>query len=113
MSTSINYKYYIDSDYEPHYVNGVYGGVNISGELVANFYFERLPIPYEEQIEMDDDFNVKDLKVVEPDEFKVRRAVKTGIVMDLVRAKELYNWLGDILSDEGVLDDDIDDHGAL
>lgn len=43
MSTSINYKYYIDSDYEPHYVNGVYGGVNISGELVANFYFERLP----------------------------------------------------------------------
>ena len=61
MSTSINYKYYIDSDYEPHYVNGVYGGVNISGELVANFYFERLPIPYEEQIEMDDDFNVKDL----------------------------------------------------
>ena len=33
---------------------------------------------------MDDDFNVKDLKVVEHDEFKVRRAVKTGIVMEKI-----------------------------
>lgn len=105
MSKAINYKYYIDSDYEPHYVNGVYGGINTSDELVANFYFERMPIPYEEKIELDDENRIKGLKVVEPNEFKVRRAIKTGVVMDLEHAKDFYNWLGDILREEGVLND--------
>lgn len=89
----LNFKYKFNADYNPHYVNGAYGGVNPAGELVVNFYFERTPVPYEEQVRIEDGETIK----VNPEnhEENLIRFVPTGVVMNLESAKSIHAWLGE------------------
>lgn len=104
----LNFKYYIDYEYEPKYVNGVYGGINPQGEIIANFYLERVPIPYEEEVALNDELVVEgDPVIVEPDDFKIRRAIQTGIIMSKDNALVFYHWLKNVLKDAGVEDDSL------
>ena len=38
-------KYIFKDDFNPVYVNGAQGGINMQGEIVVNFYLERNALP--------------------------------------------------------------------
>ena len=42
---TVRFKYVFAKDYNPTYANGVYGGRNSRGEIVINFFSERMPLP--------------------------------------------------------------------
>ncbi len=92
MEQNISFKYKFQENYNPVYTNGVYGGFNASGDLVANFFFERSPIPREEV------FDIYSGKPIEPDISDVPipsiiRSIQTGIVINLDTAKVIRDWL--------------------
>lgn len=93
----VNFKYVFDDNYNPVYVNGAYGGISPMGEIVANFYFERKPIPYESTYKINKNGEVLDEEVVKPanhDENYVR-FVSTGVILNLDSAKAIHKWLGE------------------
>lgn len=93
----INFKYKFTEDYNPEYINGAYGGVSPRGEIIVNFYFERTPIPYEENYNINKDGDIVGLSKTHPKDHaaNIIRYVPTGIVMNLESAKSVYQWLGE------------------
>ena len=104
----IKFKYVFSDDYEPDYINGAFGGVIPSGELVINFFADRPSIPYEEQFSINDDGTLGDgSEVTAPEEFKMRRSVKSGVIMSRDTAEGIYWWLKGQLTEMGVDEDDL------
>ncbi|MEI7824375.1 MAG: hypothetical protein WCI01_03680 [Chlorobiaceae bacterium] len=97
MAKKIRFKYKFSEDYNPVYVNGVYGGVGTAGELIANFYLERTPIQKEEIRDILPDNSLGDVLQDEQHEtsLQIIRFVPAGIIMNLDVAKSVYNWLGE------------------
>lgn len=97
----INFIYKFPEDYNPKYVNGAYGGVSPSGEIVANFYLERIPIPNKVEQEVKENGSLGAEIRTEPESHKrnLIRFVETGVVFDLRHAKEFYLWLGTKISE--------------
>jgi len=81
-------KYIFNDDYNPVYTNGAYGGVTASGEIVANFYFERHALPKKEML-------YSDKQECVPEDLKnsAVRVVQTGIILSVESAKQLADWL--------------------
>lgn len=46
-------KYIFKDDYNPIYATGAFGGVNPSGDIIANFYLERHALPKEMTYDLD------------------------------------------------------------
>ena len=92
----INFIYKFSEDYNPKYVNGAYGGVSPTGEIVANFYLERMPIPKKVEQEVTKDGKLGDEIRTEPESHghNMIRFVETGVVFNLRHAKEFHAWLG-------------------
>lgn len=92
-------KYKFDQNYNPQYANGAYGGMFETGEVVINFYTERLPIPNEQVINLDDP--TLQPKTVSPENYNESRVrfVHSGVIMTYPHAKELHRWLGEHLKD--------------
>jgi len=85
---SFKIKYIFRNDYNPIYINGAYGGVTPSGEIVANFFFERHPLPNSETWTQDtNELNPKDLA------YSSVRVVESGIIISPQTAKDLAKWL--------------------
>lgn len=93
----ITYKYKFADNYNPVYVNGAYGGVSAQGEIVANFFLERLPLPNsvthkvsENNIVgevIDEKNNPQDLNK------SLIRFVQSGIIVNVETARQIRNWL--------------------
>lgn len=118
--TKIKYKYKFPDDYNPKYVNGVYGGITPKGEIWANFFLERTGIPItqthevkKEHIEGKEIMRVgKEIREeIEPKDFDTQfiRFLQTGVIMNYQTAKAVHEWLdrhiktleqGDSLSQE-------------
>lgn len=95
QDVKLQVKYKFEDKYNPIYVNGAFGGVNSQGEIVMNFYFERMPIPYSEEFNVSDSGEVMGSTVVEPSTpVAAIRYIESGIVMDLQHAKQFHAWLG-------------------
>ena len=95
---AITFKYIFKYDYNPVYVNGAHGGVSPRGEIVANFYLERQPLPNEITHAINPDGSIAaDVVAVDPEhlESTIIRYVSNGVVLNLQNAKALHNWLGD------------------
>jgi hypothetical protein len=95
---AITFKYIFKYDYNPVYVNGAHGGVSPRGEIVANFYLERQPLPNEITHAINSDGSISaDVVGVEPEnlESTIIRYVSNGVVLNLQNAKALHSWLGD------------------
>ncbi len=106
----VRFKYYFDSDYDPEYVNGAYGGQTPNGELVIHFYMDRFPIPYEVTQGLTEDGLLDEENIrVKPDldEAKIRRKVKTGVLMSRDTAINIYHWLELRLKEMGVEEDEL------
>ena len=93
---NITFKYKYPEDYNPLYVNGAYGGINVQGEIVANFYFERIPMPKTITHELKSDGNLGEILSTGPEDLSksVVRYVQSGIVINLEVAKQIHTWLG-------------------
>jgi len=93
----IKFKYIFDKNYNPVYCNGAYGGVNVQGEIVANFYLERIPIPNNVVHEINDDGNLSGIVSSDPNDLdKVMvRYITNGIVLNEDSARAIYEWLGE------------------
>lgn len=92
----IKFKYVFPKDYNPVYCNGAYGGISTSGEIVANFFLERMPIPNSIMNSVNEDGSLSGEVAVEPEDLKetVIRYISTGIVLSEASAKSIYEWLG-------------------
>ena len=94
---SITFKYKFDDLYQPQYANGCVGGINFKGEILLNFYTERMPIPNSETYKLNEDGTIGDKITSNPDQRIVVRTISSGVVMTKEQAKEFYEWLGKIL----------------
>lgn len=94
---TITFKYKFNDDYAPIYANGAYGGINPKGEVVINFFTERLPIPNSEKCEIRSDGTLGFPIEYDPEVMPILRTVSCGIILTKENAKEIYNWLGTVL----------------
>jgi hypothetical protein len=95
---AITFKYIFKYDYNPVYVNGAHGGVSPRGEIVANFYLERQPLPNEISHAINPDGSIgTDVVAVDPENLNttIVRFVSSGVVLNYQNAKALHSWLGD------------------
>jgi len=93
----ITFKYIFKDDYNPTYINGAFGGINPQGEIVANFYLERIALPNSTTQIVEENGSLGDIVQKDPkdlDESCVR-FIQYGIIMNLDTAKQLKKWLED------------------
>ena len=99
---AITFKYIFKYDYNPVYVNGAHGGISPRGEIVANFYLERQPLPNEisHPINPDGSIGADAIEVV-PENLNsiIVRYVSSGVVLNYQNAKVLHGWLGDKIAE--------------
>jgi hypothetical protein len=93
------FKYIFTYDYNPLYINGAHGGITPRGELVVNFYQERMPLPNAVTHELNPNGTIGRETAVEPDDLSrsLVRYVSTGVVVNQQTARELHFWLGEKL----------------
>ena len=96
---SLKFKYIFSEDYNPIYVNGAHGGINPQGEIVANFYLERLALPDSQTQEINPNGRLGNVIGSEPTDLNRSfvRFVKNGVIMNLQTAKSIYAWLGNLI----------------
>jgi hypothetical protein len=99
--SSFTFKYIFTYDYNPVYVNGAHGGISPRGELIANFYLERQPLPNEMTHAITDSGAIGELKAVDPENLNTSlvRYVPCGIVLNYANASNLHQWLGQKISE--------------
>lgn len=92
---TINFHYVFAEDYNPVYCTGAYGGVSPQGDIIANFYLERMPIPKSIMHELNDDGSLGEIVGMEPSDFqqKVIRHVSAGIILNETNARSICEWL--------------------
>lgn len=93
---SIKFKYIFQDDYNPVYINGAHGGINSQGEIIANFYLERMGLPNFQTQSITPEGKLGDVIESDPKDLNQShvRFVRNGIIMNLQTAKLIYNWLG-------------------
>jgi len=93
----LKFKYIFNYGYNPVYVNGAHGGVSPRGELVMNFYLERMALPESITHEINPNGTIGNEVSAEPEDLKnsLVRFIEAGVVMNYQNAKELLLWLGD------------------
>lgn len=93
----IKFRYVFPENYNPTYCNGAFGGVSTHGEIVANFFLERMPIPNSIINQVNPDGSLGGVVSVDPNDYDetVIRYVSTGVVLSEDNAKAIYNWLGE------------------
>ena len=96
MERQIKFKYVFPENYNPIYCNGALGGISTHGEIVANFFLERMPIPNSMTNTINPDGSIGGIVSVDPETIDetVIRYVSTGIVLSEDSAKAIYTWLG-------------------
>ena len=92
----IKFKYVFPENYNPIYCNGAFGGISTHGEIIANFFLERMPIPNSMTNSVNPDGSLGGVVSVDPEtlEETVIRHVSTGIILNEESAKALHIWLG-------------------
>jgi hypothetical protein len=99
---SITFKYIFKYDYNPVYVNGAHGGISPRGEIVANFYLERPPLPNELTHAINPDGTISnDIIAVQPENLNssLIRYVDHGVVLSYQNARNLHSWLGEQIAE--------------
>lgn len=92
----IKFKYVFSDNYNPVYCNGAFGGVSTQGEIVANFFLERTPVPKYVINSVNTDGTLGGVTEIEPQNINdtVIRYISSGIIMNKEIAQSIYEWLG-------------------
>lgn len=97
LASKVKFKYIFNDDYNPSYANGAYGGATPNKDIVMHFYNERPALPRETIVGFDTDGNSQIVKDT-PEDPTIIRYIVSGVTMNLSAAKQLYNWLGNIIA---------------
>ena len=89
----LKYKYIFPDDYNPPYANGCYGGVTTKGEIVANFFFERMALQKSITYEVIDNATIGEMIDYDPKPLPVIRFITSGVTLSLDAAKTIRDWL--------------------
>ncbi|MGI6756784.1 MAG: hypothetical protein ACOX32_02570 [Bacteroidaceae bacterium] len=94
---TIKFKYIFDDSYNPIYINGAQGGINPHGEIISNFYLERLALPNSQTQELNAEGVPGNIIDSEPSDLNQSfvRVIKVGVIMNLQTAKSIHTWLGE------------------
>ena len=106
MDTTKKVKYVFSDEYNPHYINGAYGGAGSNEEVIIHFYQERFPVPRTSTLSIYNGVITEEFLTEGTD---LIRYVQSGIVMKLETARMIHSWLGSILSIAERGDNDADD----
>ena len=89
------FKYIFSEDYNPVYVNGVFGGITPNAEIVSNFTLERHPIPQSIFHHIKPDGSLGDESRRDPDKYNklIVRFVSSGIILNIKSARLIRDWL--------------------
>ena len=95
-NNKVKFRYVFPENYNPVYCNGAYGGISSQGEIVANFFLERMPIPNSITNSINNDGTLSGDIETDPEDLKetVIRYVSTGIILSENSARSIYQWLG-------------------
>jgi len=98
---TVRFKYVFAEDYNPIYANGAWGGINPDGEIVINFYLQRLALPDSVTHSVGPEGRVGAQMKQEPESQKHTfvRYVTNGVVLDLKHAKTIRDWLDKHIAD--------------
>ncbi len=93
----LRFKYIFPEDYNPSYVNGVFGGASIQGEIVVNFTLERHPIPNSITHELEPDLSLGKEIRRDPDDYQklLVRYVTSGVILNIRNARLIRDWLSE------------------
>lgn len=93
----IQFQYIVPDGYTPAYCNGAYGGVTPQGDIIANFYLERMPIPEMLIHDLNADGSLSEVVEAVPDDSIARlvRYVFSGIILTESNARFIHQWLGE------------------
>jgi len=91
----LKFKYIFSKEYNPTYSNGIYGGVTTSGDIVANFYFERHGLPVSQTQVVNTDGSLGEVIANEPPDLQtsIVRVVESGVILNIATAKAFHDWL--------------------
>src|SRR5512135_998057 len=93
----IKFKYVFADNYNPAYVNGAHGGLTPRGELVVNFYLERLDLPSSITHEILPNGALGNELSQDPADTNnsLVRFIESGIVLTYENARIIHTWLGE------------------
>ena len=102
----IKFKYIFNYSYNPVYVNGAQGGVSPRGELIMNFYLERMPLPESITHEINQNGTIGSEVDAEPEDLKnsLVRVIENGVILNYQNARELHLWLGERIKEMEALE---------
>jgi hypothetical protein len=92
------FKYRLPDGYRPVYANGVWGGINVKGEIEMHFFYDSRPLPLTSTHKIEGGALIGTPISRTGDEDPLR-FVQTGVIMSAVTAESFYEWLGEKLVD--------------
>lgn len=94
---NIRFRYIFSENYSPSYCNGAFGGISTRGEIVVNFFHERMPIPYHTTHTVSESGILSGVNETNPEDLNdiVIRHITNGIVLNEESARSIHEWLGE------------------
>lgn len=109
MSKRLRFEWQYPDGFQHQPVSGIYGGVLPSGDLLMEFFLERMAPP---------DYEIREISreipggtPVEFAEQKVVRRVQCGVVANLQTARSFHEWLGEQLKQVDLARDSVSREG--
>lgn len=91
-------KYVFEEDFNTKYINGAQGGINVQGEIIINFFLERVALPKSQTFTVDEIGRIQEEVpgTTEPTDLNQSfiRYFQSGVIMNYNVAKQIHNWLG-------------------
>lgn len=84
-------------EYKYKYINGAFATINTQGEILLNFYCEKLNLPSNFEINLSGDDSVATEKIIQNESIPLIRELECGVIMNLEVAKSIYEFLGDTI----------------
>jgi len=93
---SIKIKYVFSDDYNPVHATGALGGPAPNGDIIVNFFIERMPLPKSQTVSITPEGKLGEILANEPDDYPdtIVRAITAGLILNLNAARSLHEWLG-------------------
>jgi hypothetical protein len=92
---AVKFRYIFPDEYNPVMATGVVGGPMPDGNVILNFYLERLGLPYSQTFEVSDSGQLGKEIAVEPEDCHQTfvRFVNGGVILSPDTALSIAKWL--------------------
>ncbi len=94
----LSIQYVQSSNFSSVFSSGVYGGVSINGTICMNFYIDRVPLPENLKVQIQEDGKLVEESYLGTEVINVRE-VTSCTVMDYQTARSFHDWLGTKLAE--------------